>query len=124
MTKLKRRAYILATFTLVMLGLTALQLLTVSAAHVPYLTLDFEPAVRNLPLSWFTGPSGFDFSLDAVDFHSGTQSLRIQNVAAPANTLATASQNFPIEIVRGRRVRVTGWIKTGNVDNGAAGIWW
>jgi erythromycin esterase len=123
MKKLERRAYLLGLLTLVLLSFTALQLRPVSASQAPFLNLDFELAVRHLPLTWSVGGSGFDFRLDAVDFHSGQQSLRIRHGMASANTLATASHSFPIELVRGKRVRVRGWLKTMNVT-GAAGIWW
>ena len=44
-------------------------------------------------------------------------------MSATGTSLATASQSFPIELVRGKRVRVSGRMNTANVT-GAAGIWW
>ena len=88
------------------------------------MNLDFETGVRNLPISWTVGSPGFAFGLDDVIRHSGAQSLRIANASAPRNTLGTASQSFPVELARGKRVHVSGWVKTENVRDGAAGIWW
>jgi len=123
MRKLERRAYILGLLTLALLSLTALQLRPVAASQAPFLNLDFELGVRHLPFSWNVGGSPFDFHLDAIDFHSGQHSLRIRHGSTSGNTLATASHSFPVELVRGKRVRVRGWIKTANVS-GAAGLWW
>src|SRR5262245_48437897 len=123
MTKFQRRTYILALFMVIVVSLTVVRRQLAAAAHVPFLNLDFEIAIRNLPFAWSVGGSGFNFALDDVDVHSGKRSLRIENVSAPANTLATTNQSFPVEFARGKRVRVSGWIKTANAD-GAAGIWW
>ena len=123
MTMLLRRAYILTLLTSIVLCLTFVKHRLVSAAPVPFLNLDFEVAVQRLPSYWYVHGSGFDFSLDNAVAHSGQHSFRIQNVSASPHMLATAGQSFPIELVRGKHVRVKGWIKTSNVD-GAAGIWW
>ncbi len=94
------------------------------AAHAqPYLNLDFETAARGRPLYWSAGSTGYEYTADSADFHSGNRSLRIRNVNAPASGLGVASQQFPIELARGKRVRVSGWMKTASVS-GYAAIWW
>jgi erythromycin esterase len=100
---------------------------TTPAARVispAYLNLDFETEVRSQAWGWSAFGVGFEFSLDKSESQSGAQSFRIRNINAPASTLANAGQQFPIELVRGKRVRVSGWIKTLNANSGAAGIWW
>src|SRR5437667_411814 len=104
--------------------LRSLPFLLASAAYAqPYLNLDFEATLRGAPAYWSLGSVGFGYALDTADFHSGSQSLRIRNVSAPATGLGVASQQFPIELVRGKHVRVSGWIKTESVV-GYAAIWW
>lgn len=89
----------------------------------PYLNLDFETSTRGMPWYWNIGAAGFDFALDTSTFVAGTQSLRIQNVSASQNGLGVAGQPFPVDLVRGRHVKVTGWIRTSEVK-GFAAIWW
>jgi len=124
MTEFQQRAYILALISsIVLFCALAMRLLPVRAAHVPFLNLDFEVPLQHTPCCWYITGTGFSFTLDTVDFHSGNQSLRIDNMNATATTRATASQSFPIQLVRGKRVRIRGWMKTAN-NNGAAGLWW
>src|SRR5437879_7736041 len=89
--------------------------LAIASHSQPYLNLDFETATRGRPWSWSIGSAGYEYTVDSADFHSGTRSLRIRNVNAPASGLGVASQQFPIELVRGKRVRVSGWMKTASV---------
>ena len=98
-------------------------LLVVAASAQPYLNLDFETSSRGQPWYWFSNGTGYEFTLDTATFQSGSQSLHIRSASAPATGLGVASQVFPIEGVRGKHVRVSGWIKTNNV-NGYAAIWW
>jgi erythromycin esterase-like protein len=92
----------------------------------PYLNLDFETATRGQLWYWNAGAAGYTFTVDTTDFQSGQQSLRIQNVSAPATGLGVASQTLPMDQFRGKHVTVSGWIKTANVTspNGYAAIWW
>jgi erythromycin esterase-like protein len=123
MSKLQGRAFTLAS-TLAVIGWTGWLLLAAPATPAPYLNLDFEAVIRDGPFAWVVGGSGFQFTLDPTIFRSGTQSLRIQNVNASNAATGEADQQFPIELVRGKHVHVSGWIKTENVDNNAVGLWW
>jgi len=89
----------------------------------PYLNLDFETSTRGMPWYWYTTGAGYSFALDSTTFESGVQSLHIQSVTAASTGLGVASQLFPIDLVRGKHVSVSGWIKTSNV-HGYAAIWW
>jgi hypothetical protein len=43
----------------------------------------------------------------------------------PANGgFGVATASFPVSAVRGKRIRYTGYIKTKDVDEGFAGLWW
>ena len=88
----------------------------------PYLNLDFESVIRDEPWAWDVEGSGFRFTLDPMVFKSGTRSLRFQNTNTSSQ--GEAAQQFPIELVRGKHVHVSGWIRTENVDTAAAGLWW
>jgi erythromycin esterase len=91
-------------------------------AQQPYLNLDFETSTRGKARSWSAGGTGYEIAVDQTDFISGTQSLRIRSFNPPLNGLGTASQLVPLQQVRGKHLRVSGWIKTSNVL-GYAAIW-
>lgn len=80
----------------------------------PYLNLDFETAARGLPWSWSTGDSvNFAYALDSSTFQAGAQSLRMRSLTrAAATSSGTVAQYFPVELVKGRHVKFTGWVKT------------
>ncbi|MGH9722230.1 MAG: hypothetical protein ACRD8O_18630 [Bryobacteraceae bacterium] len=97
--------------------------IAIAAMAQPYLNLDFEVALGARPRIWGIPTTPHEYALDSQTTHSGAQSLRIRSLTTPATTLGVASQLFPIDLVRGKRVRVSGWIKTESV-NGYAAIWW
>ena len=110
-------------FTLVVtLCHTGWLLLAAAPTPAPYLNLDFESVIRDEPWAWDVEGFESQFTLDPVVFKSGTRSLRFQN--AGASSQGEAAQQFPIELVRGRHVHVSGWIRTENVGTAAAGLWW
>lgn len=92
----------------------------------PYLNLDFETATRGQLWYWGTGGAGYQIAVDTTNFESGTQSLRIQNVNAPASGFGFASQTLPIDQFRGQKVTISGWIKTTGVTGTGsyATVWW
>lgn len=42
----------------------------------------------------------------------------------PRDPVGVAMSSFPVELVRGRRIRFSGWIKTENLRDGYAGLLW
>ncbi len=44
--------------------------------------------------------------------------------AHPSGGFAVATGSFPVELARGKRVRFSGWIRTEDVQDGWAGLWW
>lgn len=92
----------------------------------PYLNLDFETATRGQLWYWGTSGAGYQFVVDTTNFESGTQSLRIQNVSAPANGFGDAYQTIPAGPFAGKQVTVSGWIKTSSVTGASsyATLWW
>ena len=119
---LQDRALRFASTLSVLVCLTGWLLLAAAPTATPYLNLDFEIVIRDEPWAWDVEGSGFQFTLDPMVFKSGTRSLRFQNTNASSRS--EAAQQFPIELVRGKHVHVSGWIRTENVDTAAAGLWW
>jgi hypothetical protein len=106
------------------LACASLLVFALNGATAPFLNLGFELGMRGRPYAWAVRGSGFEFTLDTNVHQSGSQSFRIENVNAPRGVLATASQTFPVKLVRGKRVHVSGWIRTANARDGAAALWW
>jgi erythromycin esterase len=123
MRNFRRRKIELASLIPLLLG-TGFLLLAVTGTSAPFFNLGFEVGARGLPYGWFVNGPGFEFTLDSKIYQSGKQSLRIQNSNAPAGTLGVANQQFPIELVRGKHVHASGWIKTAGVRDGIAAMWW
>jgi erythromycin esterase len=96
-------------------------LLPYAAAQQAHLNLDFETATRGIPWSWSYGGSAYDFALDTSVAFSGAQSFRIRYVNGQFGS--SVVQTLPIEIVRGRRLRVSGYLKTDSITSGSAGLW-
>ena len=105
--------------------------LAVEIDGVPYhdpagkLDLDFESLT-----GFYSGGNGYEVGLDSQVVHSGRSSFRSRSTSAtlppeqkgPAFGVATF--NFPIADAKGKRARFIGYIKTENVTDGYAGLWW
>jgi erythromycin esterase-like protein len=95
-----------------------------AACAQPYLNLDFETATRGQLWNWSGCVSQYQCVPDSAIFESGVQSLRIDSQnAATTGSLGVSSQYFPLNLVQGHHVHVSGWMKTNNV-NGYAAVWW
>ena len=89
-----------------------------------YLNLDFEDAVPNgEPKFWMAGGMGYEAVIDKIEVNSGERCLRMKSVSTN-RTFGVATSFFPIDIARGKRIRYSGFIKTQNVQDGHAGLWW
>jgi len=84
-----------------------------------YLNLDFESP--GYPRDWYTGGEGYSVELDSTVAFSGRQSLRIGYVRP--GTIGIASQQLPVSLAAGRRLRVSASVRTESVATGWAGIW-
>ncbi|MCF8356922.1 MAG: erythromycin esterase family protein, partial [Melioribacteraceae bacterium] len=71
---------------------------------------------------WYQGGEGFSIFVDSTVSFSGKRSLCIQRVGAGNFGVVTSS--FPIEEARGKTLKYSGYIKTENVTEGYAGLWW
>lgn len=87
--------------------------------------LGFEaaaPAAPGLPDGWSVRTAGYRVVRDTIFAHGGSSSLRIENTGI-TDRFATASQSLRTPSPRPRRVRLRGWIRTGAITRGHAGLW-
>lgn len=80
------------------------------------------------PVGWVVGGEGFEVVVDSVAPLAGRFSLRTRWVDAAAYSgmsrkFAVASQSFPVAIAAGRKLHLTGYIRTENIRTGFAGFW-
>jgi len=101
--------------------------LSVTVDGEPYLEktkFDFEFESPS-PVGFYTAGASHQVKLDKKIAHSGNQSLMMRFAPPPPNPdgggVATAS--FPANSATGKRVRLSGYIKTSQVTQGFAGLW-
>ncbi|MBY0502889.1 MAG: erythromycin esterase family protein [Bryobacteraceae bacterium] len=90
-------------------------------AAQPYYNLDFETVTRNRLRGWSLFAAGYELAPD-TDAVSGNYSMRIRSFTADA--LAPTSVVLPTDLLRGKRVKISGWIRTASIPApGYAAIW-
>jgi len=94
--------------------------------------LDFEapPGAHGLSPGWHqpgpqppTGGEGYEVAADAQVAHSGKASGRIRFVAGQPQAFGTLTQAIAADAWRGKRLRLSGWLRTAGVTSGFAGLW-
>ena len=80
------------------------------------------------PVGWYAGGQGYTVSLDTTHPQHGRFALRSQHTdtirfAAGSGRFGVATKSFMPQSALGRSLRLTGWIRTKNVDAGYAGLW-
>ena len=104
---------------------TSFCLCSISGFAQKSLNLDFE--LKNygtlLPKSWYAGGEGFKVALDSTERHAGKFSLKMEMSGNPNGKFGVFTGTLPIDIVAGKNVEYKGWIKTRDVKNGYAGLW-
>ena len=88
------------------------------------LNLDFELKVYDalLPKIWYTEGDGISISLDSLEKHNGKFSLKIET-HNKSTTNGTFIGRLPIETFAGKNIEYKGWIKTKELINGYAKLW-
>ena len=81
--------------------------------------LDFEDGPNAAP--WILGGRGYSLELDTEVAQSGQRSLRIRY--EQAGRFAVATLPFDAKSVLGKRLRLTGYLKSQDVAQGHAGLW-
>lgn len=80
------------------------------------------------PSGWFMGGDGFELVADSVSPLAGRFSLRTRWIGPARYTedsrkFAVANQPFPVARAAGRRLRLSGYIRTEGITTGYAGFW-
>lgn len=105
---------------------------TATAAPAQMTNISFEREVVGStpvrPAEWAVEANGFEVTLDTLVARDGQRSLRSRYVAAEpfssdGRHIALAVQMIPAGPLVGRRVRLTGWVRTADVHAGYAGLW-
>jgi len=91
----------------------------------PFLDFDFEAA--ECRGGWPMMGRGYQVAIDAAVAHAGKASLRMAYaLPEPWHTglFAVSAQQFPLADVAGKKIRLSGYIRTAGVTAGYAGFWW
>jgi len=80
--------------------------------------------IAELPGWWRAGsnPAGYQVGVDRVVTHAGRASARLNSVASDPTGFGSLMQVASADKFRGKRVRMTGWVKAENVKR-TAGLW-
>ena len=86
----------------------------------------FEPAFASAtaPAGWFlagSDPKSFQTSRDPAATHQGKKSAILESIRTPKG-FGTLMQNFDAKDYRGKRLRLSAWVKSSNVKDWA-GVW-
>ena len=98
----------------------------IRAEHAEVLPKLVEPVIAGLPLDWKRSTNetaeGYAITVDTKVHHSGDASASIRFLCSPdAYTWAALAQEIDAAKFKGKRVRLTGWLKTADV--GEAALW-
>ncbi|WP_299434641.1 S41 family peptidase [uncultured Aquimarina sp.] len=86
------------------------------------LNLSFEKTENKRPLDWKDfGSSEYTISVDSTIYHSGKKSAVIESNGEASDFKAWA-YSIPAKY-QGKKIKLTGYIKTENVTDGYAGLW-
>src|SRR4051812_11958781 len=64
------------------------------------------------PADWFGGGEGYERSLDAAEKHGGKSSGSLKSTGDEANGFGTLLQFFKAEKYRGKRLRLSAFVKS------------
>ena len=83
-------------------------------------------AQDTLPTGWHkagSDPSGYEMTIDRVNKHSGNAGARIVRTkkTSKADDFGTLMQTFKADEFRGKRLKMSAWMKTANADS--AQLW-
>lgn len=70
---------------------------------------------------WFLGGRGYHSELVTDEKRSGQRSAHL--AFREEGSFGVATRGFPVEEARGKWIRLSGYIKTANIDKGHAGLW-
>lgn len=91
--------------------------------------LDFEIEKNGLPSYWYAGNGGnrdgnYKVSLDKMEKQSGKMSLKMEKIGVQNDrSIGLLTGTLPVELVSGKTVEFKAWIKTKDIENGYARLW-
>jgi len=91
----------------------------------PIRNLNFEEVGLinpNAPVGWASRNLGQEISIDSVIVHSGKVSLRSKNESDEGGFFII-NQSIPNDLISGKHVKLSGWIRTENITEGHANLW-
>ncbi len=95
------------------------------ATAATWLNLDFEAGTNGaMPQEWYAGGRGYRGALSLESPHGGTMCLLLERDPAQEKGFGVATSTFPAADAAGHRIRFIGWIRTSQVSQGYAGLWW
>jgi erythromycin esterase len=107
-------------------ALAAFVALSARAQMAPNLGFDAADSTGH-PVGWLVNGKGYEIAVDSIAAFAGRGSLRMRFVdsigAVGGPSFAVVSRPFPLATVIGRRLRLSGYVRTEDVQNGYAGLW-
>jgi len=95
------------------------------AEHTSRLPKPLEPTIAGMPVGWRRTPSDssnlYSMTVDTNVKHGGKASASIKFTCGEENVFGSLAQSVAADDYRGKRVRLTGWLKTENAKE--AGLW-
>lgn len=95
------------------------------ADHTSRLPTPLAPTVSGMPIGWRRTPSngsgGYLMTVDTNIKHSGKASASVKYSCPDDSGFGSLAQSIAADDYQGKRVRLTGWLKTENADE--AGLW-
>jgi hypothetical protein len=90
------------------------------AEHTSTIPKPIEPVIAGMPIGWRRGPDGsgdqYQITVDTSIKHSGKASASLKFACgSDSDAWAYLSQNIAADDFRGKRVRLSGWLKTNDV---------
>lgn len=89
------------------------------------LNLDFETSIpeSDIPHGWFWRSYDYELIQDYDTKQSGNASLRVKFIEKLRNDSGFFVRSMPLDSVKGRKIELTGYIKTEGITEGYAGLW-
>jgi len=104
--------------------LLSLALLTLALGSMAHATHSGRVMTDDAPKGWFHAgdhPQNYEMGLDKVTKHGGRASARIRFIADKAEGFGTLMQTFKADVYRGKRLRMSAWMRTESADS--AQLW-
>jgi erythromycin esterase-like protein len=100
--------------------LISLALLLLAFGAIAYASRSRRAMTEDLPQGWLhsgSQPQNYEMSLDKAVKHTGKAGAHIRFIAAAADGFGTLSQVFTGDAYRGKRLRMSAWMRTENADS-------